>query len=324
MKASAAALATGALSGCETIVGEGGAPGHVDAHVHVWTPDTKSFPLAEGFAVKDMQPPSFTPEELLAIARPNGVSRVVLIQMSFYHHDNRYMLDAMRRFPGVFSGVGIVDENAPRVRDAMRDLAKQGVRGFRISPGRLAPDAWLGSSGMATMWATAADENLAICPLINPAALPALAVMCSKFPRTHVVVDHFARIGVTGQILDGELALLCALAKFPKTFVKTSAFYALGRKAAPYLDLAPMIRRVRDAFGAKRLMWASDCPYQVQGAHTYAASLSLVRERLDFLSPSDRDWMLRKTAETVFFAGAPAGPAPLPKRPGTVLRGPYR
>ena len=33
-----------------------------------------------------------------------------------------------------------------------------------------------------------------------------------------------------------------------------------------------MIRTLRDAFGANRLMWATDCPYQVQDGHTYADS----------------------------------------------------
>src|SRR5689334_16909484 len=58
--------------------------GWIDAHVHVWTPDTAKYPLGPGFTKENMQPPSFTPEELLALARPCGVSRIVLIQMSFY------------------------------------------------------------------------------------------------------------------------------------------------------------------------------------------------------------------------------------------------
>ena len=98
--------------------------------------------------------------------------RVVLIQMSFYQYDNRYMLDSLRRFPGVFSGVGIVDEQAPRPQDRMRELAAQGVRGFRITPGSQSIDAWLGSPGMAAMWQAGADQGLALCPLIGPAALP--------------------------------------------------------------------------------------------------------------------------------------------------------
>lgn len=173
------ALTAGALAGCST-VSPSTRGGFIDAHAHVWTPDTGRFPLAAGFEKSAMQPPSFTPEELLAYARPNGVSRVVLIQMSFYRFDNRYMIDALRRYPGVFSGVGIVDENAVRPRDVMRDLARQGVRGFRISPGSQNVDAWLGSPGMAEMWKCAADEGLAVCPLINPDALSGMAAMCAK------------------------------------------------------------------------------------------------------------------------------------------------
>jgi len=62
-----------------------------------------------------------------------------------------------------------------------------------------------------------------------------------------------------------------------------------------------MIRRLRDTFGPQRLMWATDCPYQVQRGHTYADAIALIRDRLDFLSARDRDWMLRGTAEKVFF-----------------------
>lgn len=31
-------------------------------------------------------------------------------------------------------------------------------------------------------------------------------------------------------------------------------------------------------------------------------AIALIRDRLDFLSATDRDWMLRRTAEKVFFA----------------------
>lgn len=295
------ALTAGALAGCATVQ-PAALAGFVDAHVHIWTPDTAAFPLAPGYQPSAMQPPSFTAEECLALARPHGVTRVVLIQMSFYRFDNRYMTDAMRRFPGVFAGVGIVDHAAPRPQDAMRELAKQGVRGFRISPGQQTVAAWLGSPGMAELWKCAADDGLALCPLVGPDALPGLAAMCRRFPRTRVVLDHFARLGVSGQFLKPDLLALEALAKFPHVHVKASAFYAFGQKRAPYLDFGPMIHRLRNSFGAQRLMWASDCPFQLRPGHTYADSLALIRDRLDFLTASDRDWMLRRTAEKVFFA----------------------
>ena len=46
------------------------ADGWIDAHVHVWTPDRGQFPLAKGYDKKDMQPPSFTPSELMKHAEP--------------------------------------------------------------------------------------------------------------------------------------------------------------------------------------------------------------------------------------------------------------
>ena len=111
-----------------------------------------------------------------------------------------------------------------------------------------------------------------------------------------------ARIGADGEIRDADVRLLCGLARHRNVNVKVSAFYALGRKAAPYTDLAPLIRRVFEDFGPRRLMWASDCPFQVQDGHTYAASLALVREKLPFLSDEDREWLLEKTAHSIFFA----------------------
>ena len=271
----------------------------IDAHVHVWTPDTQKYPLAPGYKKADMQPPSFTPEELLAHARPVGVGRIVLIQMSFYGFDNSYMLDAIRQYPGVFSGVAVIDED-DRPAETMRQLKPQGVRGFRILPGKRPAQTWLDGEGMAAMWKCGAEEGMAMCHLINPDSLPAVDRMCKRFPETPVVIDHFARIGVSGTINADDLKALCDLARHKQVKVKVSAFYALGKKKPPYTDLLPMIRQLLDAYGPERLMWATDCPYQVQDEHTYKASIELVRDHLK-LSPGDRDWLLRKTAEQVFF-----------------------
>jgi predicted TIM-barrel fold metal-dependent hydrolase len=295
------ATALAALAPATASYAQAGA-GHIDAHVHVWTPDTDRYPLADGGKKETMKPASFTPDELFAHSKPQGVDRIVLIQMSFYKFDNRYMTDMMAQHRGVFSGVGIVDDSKPDVCDTMKQLAKQGVRGFRLYTDKEKAESWLNSDNMKAMWTCAADNGLSMCLLTNPDALPAVTVMCGKFPKTRVVIDHFARIGMKGETKEADVENLCRLADFSETHVKTSAFYALGTKKAPYTDMGPLIRRLRDAFGAKRLMWASDCPFQVEGGHTYADSIALIRDRLDFLTAEDKDWMLRKTAEKVFFS----------------------
>jgi predicted TIM-barrel fold metal-dependent hydrolase len=277
------------------------APGWIDAHVHVWTPDTAAFPLDKEFDESSMKPKSFTAEQLLAHCRGVGVQRIVLIQMSFYGLDHRYMFQEMDQHPGVFSAVALIDHQSDEVAKRMEALAERNVRGFRLHSRGDAKD-WVDSPTMAKLWRKAAAADLAVCPLINPQDIVHVDALCKKHPDTTVVVDHFARLGISGQIDAQQLKQLCDLARFPNVYVKTSAFYALGKKMPPYDDLIPMIRRVLDAFGPQRLMWASDCPFQVQGVHTYEASIALIRDRIDFLSADDKQWMLKGTAEKVFFA----------------------
>ncbi|HEV7405999.1 MAG TPA: amidohydrolase family protein [Chthoniobacteraceae bacterium] len=288
-----------ATAGCATL--DKASAGYVDAHVHVWTPDTRRYPIPPTTHRKDMVIPSFTPEQLFAHSRPAGVRRTVLVQMSFYEFDNRYMLDCMHAHPGVFSGIGIVDETQPTLRETMRALGKEGVRGFRVYADREKVARWEHSDDMKKMWGHAADHGQAICLLADPEVLPAIHRMCQAYPKTRVVIDHFARIGMKGPIRQSDLERLRRLADFPHTHVKISAFYALGAKRPPYTDLGPMVHSLRDTYGAQRLMWASDSPYQVQPPHTYAASIALIRDRLAFLTADDKEWMLRRTAEKVFF-----------------------
>jgi len=275
---------------------------YIDAHAHVWTPDVIHYPLADGFVVGDMKPRSFMAEELLAICRASGVGRVNLIQMSFYGTDNRYMLDMTRLYPDRFVGTAIVDVMAPHPERAMADLEPRGVRAFRIQPreGELPVARWLEPEGYKAMFARGARSGRALSCLIGPAGFPEVDRMCHAFPATTVVIDHLGRIGVDATIRDADVEALCALAAHPRVYVKVGAFYALGRKEPPYLDLGPLIRRVVRAFGARRCMWESDCPFQLT-ARTYADSLTLIKDRLDFLTPEDREWLLGRTAEGLLF-----------------------
>lgn len=273
----------------------------IDAHSHVWSPDTTKWPLANGKTQADLDPPSFTPEELLKLAHPEKVGRVVLIQHHHYHSwDNSYLIDCAARFPGTFAVTGMLDDTQPSPEKKMPDLLTKRVRGFRITSW-IRKEKWLTGDGMAAMWKTGAETGQAMCCLINPEDLPGVNDMCRRYPDTTVVIDHFARIGVDGEIRDADVKNLLAMAQHKKVNVKLSAYYALGKKQEPYEDLLPMIRRVLTAFGPERCMWASDAPYQVVQGHTYAASIALLRDRAG-LSAGDKEHLFRKTAERIYFS----------------------
>lgn len=272
----------------------------IDAHSHVWSGDTVRWPRVPIPNTNDGTPLEFSADDLLAHARPCGVTRVVLIQRGFYLYDNRNMLDVMARYPGKFSGVARVDHTKPGPVEEMERLAGLGVRGFRILPNG-EPVTWLDSPAMGAMWAYAGRRRLAMCPLVEPDAIPSIDRMARRHPDTPVVIDHLCRIGSDGQFHEADIKALCGLARQRQIKVKVSAFHALGRKQPPYLDLVPLIRRVFEAFGPQRLMWGTDSPFQVVKGNTYAASFGLVHDRLDWVSDSDRDWMLRRSAEETFF-----------------------
>ena len=290
--------ATAARSGDDAVK-----DGYIDAHSHIWTRDVAAYPLANGNTLDDLAPPSFTAEELIAAAFEVGVSRVVLIQHRPYHgYDNSYMTDSIAKHPGVFRAVACVDELKDGHLQEMDRLKGLGATGFRIRPGDGGTDDWNDSDAMNAMWSHAAKTDVAMCPLINPEDLPMVNRMCRRYPDTRVVVDHFARVGIDGEIRMSDLNNLCSLARHKHAQVKISAYYALGKKQPPHDELKPMIRRLLDEFGPERLMWASDNPYQLGPPNTYADSIALIRERCDFLSDGDREWLLKKTAERVFFS----------------------
>jgi predicted TIM-barrel fold metal-dependent hydrolase len=155
--------------------------------------------------------------------------------------------------------------------------------------------------GLQKLLARAGEEKMVIGFLTAPEMLNDLFDISIRFPDTNIVVDHMARIGMNGPIAREQVEQLCRLADHPKTYVKISAFYALGSKKPPHDDLMPIIRRLYDAFGASRLMWGSDAPFQtIHGS--YQDSLELIRYRLPFLRDHDKNLMLRETAAGLFFS----------------------
>jgi predicted TIM-barrel fold metal-dependent hydrolase len=273
---------------------------YIDAHVHVWTDDVQTYGLAFGFTPAEMKPAAYSPSEILRDAGPSGVDRIVLVQMSYYGFDNSYMLDAIEQYPGVFRGIAVIDGNSRVPDEEMRRLANLGVRGFRLYPNEVSPSN-LSQEGFVAMLHCGAKERLAMCLLINPDALATVDDLCHKFPDTPVVIDHLARIGMRGSIRDEDVRNLCALAKYPQLYVKLSGFYALGQATPPHVDLIPLIKHIYEAYGAKRLMWGSDCPFLVTH-EAYAEGISLIYDRIDFIPSWDKEWVLSRTAEQLFFS----------------------
>jgi len=285
--------------------------GYIDAASHLWSPDRTHYPLQPGAKEADVKPKGFTPGDFFSRARPEGVNRVVAVGHTIHFgFDATYLTDLLKARPGEVAVQAYLDHTDANAPARMAELKAKGVKAFRL---RLI-DPWQSyfpdSHPIMKIYEFAAMQRLAICPLINPDWLPQLGRLSEAFPATTVAVDHFARIGadgfgkvppVPGTIKPEDVANLVKLARYPGMHVKISAYYALGQRTPPYDDMIPLIQELIKAYGAERLMWGSDCPYQLEGGHTYRDSIALIRDRLDGVSEEERQWLLRKTAERVFF-----------------------
>jgi L-fuconolactonase len=118
------------------------------------------------------------------------------------------------------------------------------------------------------------------------------------YPDLTLIVDH---IGLPQPPMDEResppwrsLDSLLELARYPNVAVKLCGALSLSETSPPFDDVWPPLNRIVDAFGAERLLWASDQsrilgrigfhveveralgPYP--GKHTYAQSVDLYRD----------------------------------------------
>ena len=94
-----------------------------------------------------------------------------------------------------------------------------------------------------------------------------------------------------------------SFARYRNVLVKVSSLPLVSGSAPPeYEDLHPLIKRVHAAYGAERLMWASD-QTQTMGKNrgTYAQNADIIRKyAAAYLPAADVQMMMHGTAARAF------------------------
>jgi L-fuconolactonase len=270
----------------------------IDPHVHVWKHDP-AFPFAQGANVPARDA---APETLLEKMKANGVARTVIIQVIHYRYDNSYLASVLKQHPNVFQGVARVDPLNPEAPDHLSKFTEQGFRGVRLSPAGNATGDWFHGPLMPPLWKRCEQLKVPMTVLAPISRMPEVGLLLEKLPDLTVVIDHMADCPVDQP---AELEKLIALKRFSKLFVKVSHTWSLSKQQYPWADSQEHVKRLHDAFGPQRLMWATDWPIveNTAGA-TYEKALSVVRDEMKFLNAEDRSWMLSKTIERVWPFGA--------------------
>ena len=268
----------------------------IDTHLHVWSEDAERYPFAEGRT----QVGGGSVELLNQTMDEVGVDKAVIVQPIYYLFDNRYVADCLRRFPGRFAAVGLVDPKAPDAVDRLEKLVREdGFGGLRIHSSRLDhPSEWA-APDQDPLWRR--SEELGTCFIVHgPAAnLPHLEPIIGRFPEVPVVLDHIGGAPTDEEAPFPLLSHVLDLARFPKVYVK---FTPQAHKSAlpfPHADTFPAFRRIYDAFGPQRLMWGTNFPGVMKGVG-YGPALEMFRDHVDFLTDDDKAWLFHRTALQVW------------------------
>jgi predicted TIM-barrel fold metal-dependent hydrolase len=292
-----------------------------DTHAHLISDDWETYPprpLAPGLPVPRRTDYTVTAEALIDMMDRHQVATACVVQRGhLYGHDNGYVIEAGRRFPGRLLPVVILDVQDPATPGLLTDMAgTRGVRGLRLANTRPAQldTAWMASPAALQVWTTCADLALPVAIIFFKNqlrwALPLLHYISGMYPALPILIDH---MGIPWGASLPELAwareagietpmppapdfgidsTIRVLEDRPNVHFKFTEIN-VERMQEGGVDPAQVVRRMADTFGAERLLWGSDVgqslkwPFADRVAHAHAAATLLDdNERRLFLHDS--------------------------------------
>jgi predicted TIM-barrel fold metal-dependent hydrolase len=267
-----------------------------DAQVHIWEVDRPDRPWPQPPRNEPQLPNGFTAEEMLAEMDRAGVDRAVIVPPTWVGDGNETALDTVRAYPDRFAIMGRIDIKRPDFDEAMATWKQQpgmlGVRHtFRTEPYR----GWLEAGEYEPFWAAAEEHDIPVMCLVSgfPEVLGPIA---ERHPNLTLIVDHMgcdlSAKGAASFCIDE----LVALAKHPRIMVKVSSAPCFSAEPYPFNDINPFLKRIHEAFGARRCMWGAD---RTRLTSTYEECIQHYAEGLDFITDDEREWILGKTIAEV-------------------------
>lgn len=267
----------------------------IDCHAHVLDP--ARFPYLPGVAYEPSGQEIGTADQLLRVMDTYGVRHVLLVQPnSGYGGDNRCMLDAIRRHPGLFKGVAIADLDADLA--TLRELRSQGIVGIAVNATYYGDGYYRGAGPLIEklaeldMFLQIQAEHDQLCMFVP---------WIEEIP-VRVMIDHCGRPTVAAGLGQPGFQALLKLAETGRAWVKLSGYAKFARTPYPFEDTWPFVRALVGAFTPERCLWASDWPYLRATERQDYGPLARLTELL-FPDPAERRTLLWETPRRLFGFG---------------------
>jgi predicted TIM-barrel fold metal-dependent hydrolase len=278
----------------------------IETHVHLFSDNPSRFPLSSA----SYKPPPYPVEQFVKFAKEAGIDHAVIVHPEPYQDDHRYLEYCFAREPakGFFKGTCLFDPIDARTPQRMQALAK-------ANPGRLVAlriheihaagtpsttsgairDRDLTDPRMAQTWRAAHELGLAIQLHMIPHYAPQVGELAAKFQGVRIILDHLAR---PGQGTAAEYEGVLRLAKIPGVYMKfsNSGVTSASKQPFPHLDANPLVRRIYEAFGPDRMIWAE----LGSDRAGFGRANELFASMFDFVPEADRAKLRGLTAKRLF------------------------
>jgi L-fuconolactonase len=231
---------------------------------------------------------------------------------------------AMQLHPERFTYMFRVDRRDPELDRVMAEgKAKPGASCIRIVPIPQTGEVDALARGEYEPLFAAAEQHQVPMFAWLPGRGHLLEPYLRKFPRLQVILDHCG-VGVApfhhnpvpptmetsltplraDRVLEFDQVL--ELAQYPNLALKwCHAPNLFSEEAYPYRDVLPLLRRAIDAFGAERVMWASDYTQARNEMRiTWAQALYYILDS-DQLSADEKEWVLGQSVRRALNWPAP-------------------
>ena len=232
----------------------------IDAHVHFWRLARGGYGALDASMApifRDREPP-----HLEALLQAVGVARIIIVQAAESLAENLYTLGLAARFPWIAGVVGWVDPASPSIEEEVSALAAMpGLKGFRPVRDDNRSIAWMLDARLDRGWCAIAARHLTLDILVqNWREIPLAAYFAARRPDMRIVLDHCGKPDIAGGMFDPWAESLSELASLPNVFCKLSGLMNCARPGSGADELRPFSDHVLAAFGASRVLWASDWP----------------------------------------------------------------
>ena len=285
----------------------------VDAHLHLFKAHSDTYPrlVVDGMAPAGREELA---EEFLGAMDAAGVDHALIVPLSPHDH---YLAEILVDYPGKFAGVGVYDaEAADGAGQVARRAERAGIQGLRMYGFGADQGQAAESMDVFPVLEAMRDLDMKVWFYGSPDQVRLLDEAMKLLPGLKVVLNHlgfcpdiwmelamdeYRRPRFDIPLPPDSLQLIEQVAaRHPDDlYVHVSGQYAFTQTDYPHPDMQEVVDRIYRAFGADRMLNASDWPWiKINPGH--GEVLALVDHYLPDLSPDERAAIRGGTARSLF------------------------